>query len=316
MKQINSHKTRIIFIGTASFGLPAFTALIKDSELEIVLVITGPDKPAGRKQIMAASPIKIAAVKNNLTVLQPEHIGDIREKISLLKPDLIIVAAYAQLIPEAILNLPKHGCLNLHASLLPKYRGSAIIQAAILNHDEQTGLTIIKMDKGLDTGPILAQTAIDIDAEDTAGTLYEKLAETGADFLLDTIKKYLAGKLTPQAQNSARSSYAKELTKADGLIDWSKPAEFIERFIRAMNPWPMAWTWQNGQQVKIISTQSEPLEINSYKPGKTFKYNSGLAVQCGHDGLIITSLQLEGKNPLKSEEFLRGHKDFIGCILG
>ena len=316
MNIIQNKKFKIIFIGTASFGLPAFKTLMEDESLEIALVITQPDKPAGRKQIVISSLIKIAAEKNKLTVLQPEHIIDIKEKIFWLKPDLIIVAAYAQLIPEEILNLPKHGCLNLHASLLPKYRGAAIIHAAILNGDEQTGLTVIKMDNGLDTGPILAQTTMAIHPEDTAGTLYDKLSEAGADFLLATIKKYLTGTITPETQSSGQTSYAKELTKSDGLINWSKPAEYLEKFIRAMNPWPVAWTWRNGQQIKIISAQKQPIEINSYKPGKTFKYNSGLAVQCGRDALIIKSLQLEGKNALVSEEFLRGHKDFIGSILG
>jgi len=309
-------KIKIIFIGTAEFGLPAFKALIKDSDFEIALAVTQPDKPIGRKQIITSSPIKIAAEKNNITVLQPEHIIDIKEKISLLSPDLIIVAAYAQLIPEAILNLPKYGCLNLHASLLPKYRGSAIIQAAILNGDKQTGLTIIKMDKGLDTGEILAQTAINIDNDDTAGTLYDKLSGISADFVIETIKKYLTEKIKPMAQNSSLASYAKELTKSDGLINWSKPALDLEKFIRAMNPWPVAWTWWNGKQVKIISAQNQPIEINTYKPGKTFKYNSGLAVQCGQNALIIKSLQLEGKSALESEEFLRGHENFIGNILG
>ena len=309
-------KIKIIFIGTAEFGLPAFKALIKDSDFEIALAVTQPDKPIGRKQIITSSPIKIAAEKNNITVLQPEHIIDIKEKISLLSPDLIIVAAYAQLIPEAILNLPKYGCLNLHASLLPKYRGSAIIQAAILNGDKQTGLTIIKMDKGLDTGEILAQTAINIDNDDTAGTLYDKLSGISADFVIETIKKYLTEKIKPMAQNSSLASYAKELTKSDGLINWSKPALDLEKFIRAMNPWPVAWTWWNGKQVKIISAQNQPIEINTYKPGKTFKYNSGLAVQCGQNALIIKNLQLEGKSVLESEEFLRGHENFIGNILG
>lgn len=310
------NRTKTIFIGTAEFGLPAFTALLADGDFEIILAITQPDKPIGRKQIIASSPIKIAAEKNNITVLQPEHIIDIKEKISLLKPDLIIVAAYAQLIPEEILNLPKYGCLNLHASLLPKYRGAAIIQAAILNGDKETGLTIIKMDKGLDTGEILAQTAVNISDEDTAGTLYDKLSEASADFLIAAIKKYLAGEITPRAQASDQASYVKALTKGDGLINWPKPAADLEKFIRAMNPWPMAWTWWDGKQIKIISAQSRPIEINSYKPGKTFKYNSGLAVQCGRGALIIKSLQLEGKNALMSEEFLRGYKDFTGSVLG
>jgi methionyl-tRNA formyltransferase len=309
-------KTKLIFIGTAEFGLPAFEALTKDENFEIVLVITQPDKPVGRKQIVTSSPIKISAEKKNITILQPEHIIDIKEKISLLKPDLIVVAAYAQLIPEEILNLPKYGCLNLHASLLPKYRGSAIIQAAILNGDEQTGLTIIKMDKGLDTGPIVAQTIIKIDDNDTAETLYNKLSAMGADFMVETVKKYIAGKITPKIQNSSQTSYVKEITKSDGLIDWKKPAVNLEKFIRAMNSWPMAWTWQDGKQVKIIAVQNQPIEINSYKPGKTFKYNNGLAVQCGRDALIIKTLQLEGKNALESEEFLRGHKDFVGSVLG
>ena len=309
-------KIKIIFIGTAEFGLPIFNALAEDENFEIILAISQPDKPVGRKQIITSPPIKIAAEKNNITVLQPEYIIDIKEKISRLKPDLIIVAAYAQLIPEEILNLPKYGCLNLHASLLPKYRGAAIIQAAILNGDEQTGLTIIKMDKGLDTGPILAQIAINIDSKDTAGTLYNKLSGASADFLIKTLKKYLAGKITPEPQNSSQASYVKILAKSDGLINWSKPAAYLEKFIRAMNPWPVAWTWWDGKQTKIISAQSQTIEINSYKPGKTLKYNSGLAVQCGRDALIITSLQLEGKNALTSEEFLRGYKDFIGNILG
>ncbi len=308
-------KIKIIFIGTAEFGLSAFKSLTEDENFEIILAISQPDRPTGRKQIITSPPIKIAAEKKNITVLQPEHIIDIKEKISLLKPDLIIVAAYAQLIPEEILNLPKYGCLNLHASLLPKYRGAAIIQAAILNGDEQTGLSIIKMDKGLDTGPILAQISIDISNKDTAGTLYDKLSEISSDFLIKTIKKYLAGNITPEIQNSSQSSYIKALTKSDGLINWAKPALYLEKFIRAMNPWPVAWAWWDGKQIKIFSSQSQPIEINSYKPGKTFKYNNGLAVQCGRDALIIKSLQLEGKNILTSEEFLRGHKEFIGNIL-
>lgn len=310
------NKTKIIFIGTATFGLPAFNALAKTGDFEIVLAITQPDKPIGRKRIMTSSPIKIAAEKNNITILQPEHIADIREKIAMLKPDLIVVAAYAQIIPEEILNLPKYGCVNLHASLLPKYRGSAIIQAAILNGDKQTGLTIIKMDKKLDTGPILSQIAVDISDEDTAGTLCDKLSAASADFIVETIKKYINNKIEPKPQDNSQADFIKILGKADGLINWPKQADEIERFIRAMNPWPMAWTWWNGKQVKIISAQKKAIEINSYKPGKIFKYNNGLAVQCGQNALIIKNIQLEGKNALSSDEFLRGHQDFIGNMLG
>jgi methionyl-tRNA formyltransferase len=314
MTKIN--KTKIIFIGTGEFGLPTFMTLSQEDDFEIVLVITQPDKPAGRKLIITPSPIKIAAEKNNITVLQPEHLADVTEKITLLKPDLIITIAYAQLIPEKILNIPEFGCLNLHASLLPKYRGAAIIPAAILNGDKETGLTIIKMDKGLDTGPILAQIKLNIDKQDTAASLHDKLSKIAPDFLLETIKKYLNGKITLKPQDPNQASYVKILNKGDGLIDWQKNADYIEKFVRAMNPWPVAWTWLDGQQIKIISVQKEPIEINSYKPGKTFKYNSGLAVQCGHDALILKTLQLEGKKALTSQEFINGYKDFVGSVLG
>lgn len=309
------NKIKIIFIGTSDFGLPAFNGLTKEENFEIVLVITRPDKPTGRRQAITQSPIKNAALKNNIAVSQPERVMEAKEKIALLKPDLILVAAYGQLIPEAVLNIPKFGCLNLHASLLPKYRGAAVIQAAILNGDERTGLTVIKMDKGLDTGPILAQTSLKISPDDTAGSLHDKLAQAGADFLVKTVKQYAAGEIKARPQNG-QASYVKTLTKSDGLIDWSKPARDLERFIRAMFPWPLAWTWRQGRQIKIISAQTEPLEINSYKPGKTFKYNNGLAVQCGQDALVIKKLQLEGRTELKSEEFLRGQRDFMGSILG
>jgi len=312
----NNNKIKIVFVGTAEFGLPAFQLLQEDQNSEIILVITQPDKLAGRHRTIVSPPIKRAALEHDLTVLQPEQIIDIKDKIALLKPDLIITIAYAQLIPEVILNIPKFGCLNLHASLLPKYRGAGIIQAAILNGDQQTGLSIIKMDKGLDTGPILAQIPVEIEPNDTAGTLYERLSKLSADFLLKTVKQYLDGKLTPRPQEANQASYIKELTKGDGLIDWTKTAEELSRFTRAMSPWPMAWTWWQGKKIKIIAVQPEPIEINSYKPGKTFKYNSGLAVQCGKNSLIIKKLQLEGKTELKSEDFLRGQKDFIGSLLG
>ena len=310
------NKTKIIFIGAAAFGLPAFQALLDDSDFEIALAITQPDRPAGRKQLIIPSPIKTQAEKFGIAVLQPQIIMDIREKIFLLNPDLIIVAAYSQLLPEEILSIPKFGCLNLHASLLPKYRGAAIIAAAILNGDEKTGLTVIKMDRGLDTGPILAQLPLAIAPDDTTGSLYDKLSLAGANFTISAVKNYLAGKLIPRPQDNARASYVKELVKADGLIDWNKPAAELERFIRAMNPWPLAWSWWNGKQIKILTAQGQPIEINTYKPGKTFKYNRGLAVQCGRDALIIKRLQLEGKNVLSSEEFLLGQKEFMGSILG
>jgi len=309
------NKIRTIFIGTPDFAIPAFQALIEDEQFEIIAVITQPDMPVGRKQILTPPPIKEIASSYGLPILQPEKILTITKKIKKLNPDLIVVIAYAQLIPEAILKIPKFGCINVHGSLLPKYRGAAVIQAPILHGDKQTGVTIMKMDKGLDTGPILTQAAIDIAPAETAGTLYDKLSQLGGELLVNTLKKYIAGKIKPQSQNQAKASFVRQLKKEDGLINWAKPAVEIERLIRAMTPWPSAWTWWKDKRIKIIAVQRQPLPINSYKPGKTFIYNRGLAVQCGKNALIIKKLQPAGKKEMASEEFLRGHENFIGTIL-
>lgn len=309
------NKIRTIFIGTPDFGIPAFRALMQDEQFDIVAVITNLDAPVGRKQILTPPPIKIEAEKHKIPVFQPKKISDLQSTIKNLKSEIIIVIAYAQLIPEKILNLPKYGCINVHGSLLPRYRGAAVIQAPILNGDERTGVTIMKMDKGLDTGPILAQAEIKIAPNETGDSLYDKLSQLGADILLNTLKKYIAGKIKPKPQDEIKTSYVNQIKKKHGLIDWSKPAVEIERFVRAMASWPSAWTWLQNKRLKITATQQQSLAINSYKPGKTFIYNSGLAVQCGKDALIIKKLQLEGKKEITSDEFLRGQKDFVGSIL-
>lgn len=308
-------KIRIIFIGTAYFGIPTFKALALDERFKIIAIITQPDMPVGRQQIITPPIIKVFAKKYSWLILQPKKIKEIIEQIKNLQPDIIIVIAYSQIIPEEILNIPKYGCVNLHASLLPKYRGSAVIQAAILNNDKKTGLTIIKMDKGLDTGPILGQIAIHINDNDSYGLLYDKLAEMAPDFFINTLIKYIHGEITPQQQDETIASYVKQIVKSDGLIDWHKNAVDIKRIVLAMDSWPTAWTWWNGKQLKIIAVQSKPIEINTYKHGKTFIYNRGLAVQCGQDALIINKLQLEGKKELTSQEFLAGKRDFIGSML-
>lgn len=328
------NKIRTIFIGTSDFGIPAFKALIKDKRFEIIAVITQPDKPAGRKQIPAPPPIKTEAQKCRIPIFQPRRINDLKSQIANLKSEIIIVIAYAQIIPEKILNLPKYGCINVHGSLLPKYRGASCVQAAILNNDKQTGITIIKMDKGLDTGPILWQNKINIESRDTAGALYEKLSLLGAEILPVAVKKYIAGEIKPIPQDNARASYVKRLKKQDGLIDWAKPAVEIERFIRAMAPWPSAYTKIKNlrpsrislglkkskikiieKNLKIIKVREEPLKINKYKIGEVFPRNGKLAVQCGKGALIIKKLQLEGKKEMTSEEFLRGCKWIIGSVL-
>lgn len=313
------NKLRVIFVGTPDFGLPAVQELIKDENFDLVAVITQPDKPVGRKQIITEPPIKITATKNNILVLQPEKISIIENKIAELNPDIIVVAAYAQIIPEKILNIPKYGSINIHGSLLPKYRGSSCIQAAILNGDEETGITIMKMDAGLDTGAILAQNKVKIGPKDTTGTLYTKLSNLGAKTLISTINEYIQGKIEPIEQKNDDSSYVKQLTKKDGQIQWKKSATEIERFIRAMNPWPSAYAKikikENYQIIKILQAKEEILKINKHKIGEIFLFENQLAVQCGQDAIIIDKLQMEGKKETDAQEFLRGHKNLVGQIL-
>ena len=307
-------KIKTIFIGTPDFGIPALRALIKDEVFDVVAVITQPDKKTGRKQILTPPPIKLEAQKYKIPIYQPEKIS--RHPIANI--DLIVVAAYAQILPENILSTPKYGCLNIHGSLLPKYRGASCIQAAIMAGDKETGITIMKMDKGLDTGPILGQKAIPIENTDTAGTLFDKLSLLGAELLLPTLKDYIAGKILPLAQDDTTASYARRLKKEDGLINWSKSAEEIERFIRAMSPWPSAFCHETrntkhetGKTIKIIQSDDVPIKINKHKPGEFFVFENKLAVQCGQDALIIKKIQPEGKKIMSGEEFINGHKNLL-----
>ncbi|MBU3905853.1 methionyl-tRNA formyltransferase [Patescibacteria group bacterium] len=314
-------KIKTIFIGTPDFAVPSLKALVKDDYFDVAGVITQPDKPVGRKQILTPPPVKVEAEKYRIPVFQPQRISNFKFQISNI--DLIVVAAYAQLIPKEILSIPQYGCINVHGSLLPKYRGAAVIQAPILSGDKQTGITIIKMDAGLDTGPILSQAKIKIQQTDNAGSLYDKLSVIGAGLLIKILKKYINGEIKPMPQDEKKASYVGVLKKKDGKINWPKPAEEIERFVRAMTPWPSAFSEigcrmsdvGNCLMLKIIEAEHEPIRINKYKIGELFLYGDKLAVQCGTDALIIKKLQLAGKKAMNGEEFLRGHNDFMGSIL-
>jgi len=311
-------KIRTIFIGTPDFGVPALEALIASSDFEVIAALTQGDKKIGREQIISQPPIKVCALKNHIPVFQPEKINNFFEELKNLQPDLIIVAAYAQIISEEILNLTKYGCLNIHASLLPKYRGAACIQAAILNGDAETGVTIMKMDKGLDTGDIIKQFPIKISGDDTAEILFDKLSKLGGEIIVPTLLEFIAGKITPQKQDEAAASYVKILKKEDGKINWQDSAEKIERQVRAMYSWPGAFGELriNNEElkiIKIIKASSKILEINNKKVGEVFLHKNQLAVQCGENALIIETLQMAGKKVLSSEEFLRGN-NIVGKI--
>lgn len=312
-----SNKLKIIFIGTPEFGVPAFKKIAADNNFNIIATITQPDKKVGRKQVLTPPPIKIAAQKNNINVFQPEKIKNFIKDIEELQPDLIIVIAYAQIIPEEILSIPKFGCINVHGSLLPKYRGASCIQAAILNGDKETGITIMKMDKGLDTGPIIAQKNILISEKDTAGSLYDKLADLTPNFLVKTISEYINKKILPQKQDDKYASYVKILKKTDGKINWSKSAGEIERLVRAMHPWPSAYSYLNNQKqiIKIIGTDSHVLNINRYEPGFLFTDGKQLMAKCGQGALVLNKLQIEGKKEISGKEFINGYKNLINRVL-
>lgn len=309
-------KQRLIFVGTPKFSIPSLKALLDDARFEVVAVITQPDMPAGRSMELTPPPVKVVASSYSLKIFQPPKISHIIDDLRELNPDVIVVVAYAQIIPESILSLPKFGCVNVHGSLLPKYRGASVLQAPIINGDPVTGVTIMLMDKTLDTGPMLRQAEYQIKPEETADSLAVALSDLGARTLPNTLADYMTGTITPEAQDNTLANYVGRLEKKDGIIDWLTSAKDIERFTRAMTSWPSAWTWIQGKQLKILEVDPHVVEINSQKPGKTFLYNSCLAVQCGADSLLVRRLQLEGKKPMTSEYFIRGYKDFIGSVLG
>ncbi len=311
---VSLNNMKIIFLGTPQFAAIILEKLAK-TEYKPILVVTEPDKPAGRKQVITPPPAKISAQKYNIAIVQPEKVSDFVLRISDLKPDLVVVAAYGQILPKEILEIPKYGCLNIHPSLLPKYRGPSPIQYAILNGDKETGVNIILMEKKVDSGPIISNIQLPISNKVYYKDLEEKLAETGAKLLIDTIPKWINGEIKPAPQDEEKATYTKIIKKEDGKIDWRKPVEEIERQIRAFQIWPGSFTDFNGKTLKII--EAEVLEIKTNKRiGEVFLAdNEKLAVQTGQNCLILLKIQLEGKKPMSAQDFLRGHRQILGTIL-
>jgi len=302
-------------MGTPEFSVPILNSLIKQTS--VIAVVTQPDKKVGRKQIISQSPIKKLALENKIEVIQPEKIKDNAEfirRVNDLNPDLIVVAAYGLILPKEILDIPKYKVINVHASLLPKYRGASPIQAAILNGDKETGITIMLVNEKMDEGDILSQETITITNNDDFKTLHDKLSILGAKLLLETLPKWLNKEIKPQKQDEAQASYCKLITKEDGKIDlYTSPIE-IERRVRALNPWPGTWLNWNGKKLKLLKVKW--LNSNSkHEIGEVYKTNKGLAVECIEDALEILELQLEGKKPMAGKEFLNGYPSIIGNIL-
>ena len=299
---------RIVFIGAGEIGVPTLQALLK-SEHEVVGVVTQPDKPVGRSQLIEPPPIKNALSGTNIPVLQPARIKDRQaiEEIRALKPDVIVVMAYGQILPRGVLEIPKIVCLNLHASLLPRWRGAAPIQAAIAAGDRETGITVMYMDEGLDTGDILLQRTIDILPIDTGGGLHDRLAAVAPERLLESLDLLAEGKAPRTPQDNAVATYAPKLKRDDGKIDWSDPADAIERKIRAFDPWPGAFMTVSTNGTRNLKIFSATVIDLRGKPGKILRSEAELVVSAGKGALSLGEVQLEGKRRMSAAEFLRGH---------
>jgi methionyl-tRNA formyltransferase len=302
---------RIIFMGTAELSCASLKALLVFPDFRVIAVVTQPDKPKGRDLKLQPSPVKQVAASRGLPLLQPARARneDFVREVRALQPELIVVAAYGQILPASILEVPRFGCLNVHTSLLPKYRGAAPIQWAILNDEFETGVTIMKMDVGLDTGPMLSEERTPISAADTSETLHDRLAEMGARLLLRTVPDYVAGKIQPRPQPPEGVSYAPKIKKEDGRLHWTQPARALWNRVRGLTPWPGAFTFlpRESRSTLLKVWQAEPATAQG-PPGEILQADkAGLVVACGRDALKIQALQLEGGRRLTVQEFLAGH---------
>lgn len=321
-----ANNLRIIFIGTPEFSAIVLERMIKTGYLPI-MVITSPDKPIGRhayqkasKQILTPSPVKALAEENKIPVLQSENIKNLKLEIANLQPELIVLVAFGQIISKEILEIPKYGCLNLHPSLLPKYRGASPIQAAILNGDAETGATIMLMDDQLDHGSIIANDKLLLTKNETIETLTKKLAELGAELLVKTIPKWVNKEINAQPQDDSMATFTKTIEKEDGRINWRKSAEEIERMIEAYNPWPGVYA-----RLKIKNDKFKFLRIikvsvlrteDKKEPGMVFlTEKKGLAIACDNNAIVLEKVQLEGKNIMDTKSFLNGYPWIVGSVL-
>jgi methionyl-tRNA formyltransferase len=304
---------KIVFMGTPEFAVPSLRALAEHHTL--VGVVTQPDRPTGRGRRVVASPVKQFAVQAGLPLIQPQKLKEpeAMAQLAAWAPDVIVVAAFGQILKPAVLDLPPHHCLNVHASRLPRHRGAAPIPAAILAGDAETGVTIMQMDAGLDTGPILAQRSEPIRPDDTTFTLGERLAPLGATLLLEALPDYLAGKLTARPQDESQATYAPQLKKEDGHLDFSRPAVELERQVRAFTPWPGAFAVWDGQPFKILC--AAVVNMTQAAPGRVINTDRGPAVGCGAGSLRLVEVQPAGKKPMPAADFVRGARHFIGARL-
>lgn len=308
----------VVFMGTPQFAVPILGSLLR-SPYQVVAVYTQPDKPVGRRQRLTPSPVKELAREHKIPVIQPNTLktAEVVQDLASLKPELIVVAAFGQILPREVLSLPKFGCLNIHPSLLPQHRGPSPVATSLLCGDLLTGVTIILMDEGLDSGPILAQEKVGIAATDTTGSLTAKLAHVGAGLLMDTLPKWLKGELEPGPQDESQATYSRLITSKDGEIDWHLPAVELWQRVRAFNPWPSCYTWWQGKRLKIHSA-APVSRLARGEVGKVIALRQPpkVGVVTGDGILGLCQVQLEGRQEMSIADFVRGQRNFIGSILG
>ncbi|PSA91838.1 methionyl-tRNA formyltransferase [Bacillus atrophaeus] len=310
--------TRIVFMGTPDFSVPVLRTLI-DEGYEVVGVVTQPDRPKGRKKVMTPPPVKEEALRHGITVLQPEKVRQDEEieKVLALKPDLIVTAAFGQILPKKLLDSPKYGCINVHASLLPELRGGAPIHYSILQGKKKTGVTIMYMVEKLDAGDMLSKIEVDIEENDNVGTLHDKLSKAGAELLSQTVPDVIKGNVTPIQQDEGKATYAPNIKREQELIDWSRSGEDLYNQVRGLNPWPVAYTTLNGQNLKIWSAKKTPAQKKA-EPGTVIAVEeNGIVVATGNEtALLVTELQPAGKKRMEGEDFVRGANVQTGEVLG
>jgi methionyl-tRNA formyltransferase len=308
-------------MGTPEFAVPALRALLEAPEFTVTCVVTQPDRPAGRGQKLQMPPVKQVALAHGVQLLQPQKLREagVFEQLQAHAPDLIVVAAFGQILRQNVLELPRYGCINVHASLLPRWRGAAPIQAAIRAGDSETGITIMLMDAGLDTGDMLRQRAIPIAPNETGQTLHDKLAALGGELLIETLRDYLDGKITPQPQDDSAHTYAPLLKKEDGLINWTDSALNIARQVRAYYPYPVAYTTWQGQLLKILpaaAPDSVTVQTGTAAAGEVIAYGDSIAIGTGNGLYVPQQVQLAGKAVQAARDFLNGHRAIVGARLG